>query len=324
MTQGQPPAAGQSGANPVPLVILNPTANRGKMSHHRQALTEWMQRSGAEYAETQKRGDAQTLAHMAGLEGRPIIVVGGDGTVHEAANGLLEVAARVPMGIIPAGSGNDFACQTLGLPKDIDAALERAFSGALRTVDAGMVNGHFFVNSFSAGLDGDIALAASRLKRYPLMEGEVLYYTAALRQLLFGYGRCPWLRYGMDGGEESAASNAEQSPQSESDTFKRYVLIAVTNGPTYGAGFRINPRADPQDGLFDICAVRYTPLLRALNLLPVVRKGEHEGLPEVRLHRATAIHIETRTPVTIQMDGETAQGSIFDVRNLPGALTVRV
>ncbi len=324
MTQGQPPAAGQSGASPVPLVILNPAANRGKMSHHRQALAEWMQRSGAEYAETQKRGDAQTLARMAGLEGRPIIVVGGDGTVHEAANGILEVAARVPMGIIPAGSGNDFACQTLGLPKDIDAALERAFNGEPRIVDAGMMNGHFFVNSFSAGLDGDIALAASRLKRYPLMEGEVLYYTAALRQLLFGYGRCPWLRYGIDGSEEPATGSSEASPQPGGDAYKRYVLIAVTNGPTYGAGFRINPTADPQDGLFDICAVHYTPLLRALNLLPVVRKGEHEGLPEVQFHRAKAVHIETRTPVTIQMDGETTQGSIFDVRNLPGALTVRV
>lgn len=105
---------------------------------------------------------------------------------------------------------------------------------------------------------------------------------------------------------------------------KHYVLTAVTNGPTYGAGFRINPTANPTDGLFDICTIAYAPLSRALKLLPVVQKGEHAGLPEVTFYRAKTVRIESRQPVNIQMDGETTSATRFDAEILPGALWIRV
>ena len=96
-----------------------------------------------------------------------MIVVGGDGSVHEVVNGLLTSGRRVPLGIVAAGSGNDFAWNTLCLPRDPAQALERAFAGELVDVDAGRVNGRYFANAFSVGLDADIAVAAQRLKRWP-------------------------------------------------------------------------------------------------------------------------------------------------------------
>jgi diacylglycerol kinase (ATP) len=98
----------------------------------------------------------------------------------------------------------------------------------------------------------------------------------------------------------------------------------VTNGPTYGAGFRINPNANHCDGLFDVCTIDYRPLLRALKMLPVVQKGQHEGLPEVTFYRARSLSVESRNPVNVQMDGETTSATSYQIEMLPGALLVRV
>src|SRR6266568_8275314 len=295
------------------LVILNPAANRGKMDEHRAVVRSRADREHTEYVETTRQGEAKELAMIAAKEKRPVIIVGGDGSVHEAVNGILSSGSRVPLSIVGAGSGNDFAWNTLNLPHDPTAAIEQAFNGQLIEVDAGIVNGSYFANSYSVGLDADIAVAASRMKNVPFMSGARLYYTTTVKQLLFGYRRCPWLSFDLEGGEHPVKS-AEG----------RYVLMAITNGPTYGAGFRINPRADHTDGLFDICTITYTPLMRALKLLPVVKKGEHEGLPEVRFYHAKSINITSRDPVNVQMDGETTRAASYKAEIMPGALSVRV
>ncbi len=295
-----------------PLVILNPTANRGNMDQHCILVRNRVERERAEYVETSRPNEAKEWAMQAAKEGRSVIIVGGDGSIHEVVNGILATGRRVPLGIVAAGSGNDFAWNTLKLPHDPAAALERAFTGQLTAVDAGIVNGRYFANSFSVGLDADIAVAASWMKKLPLMSGERLYYATTVKQLLFGYHRCPWLKLNLDGNTVGG------------DVERHYVLTAVTIGPTYGAGFRINPTADHTDGLFDICTIDYTPLPRALKLLPVVQKGEHTGLPEVTFYRAKTVRIESRQSVNIQMDGETTSGTRFDAEILPGALWVRV
>ncbi len=302
-----------------PIVILNPTANRGNMNVYRALIRSRL--SGeqgtqpTEYVETTRAGEAQERAMLAAKEGRPVIIVGGDGSLHEAVNGILSSGRRVPLGVVPAGSGNDYAWNTLKLPRDPAAVVERAFNGQLVDSDAGIVNGRYFANSFSVGLDADIAVTASWLKKYPFMSGERLYYTSTVRQLLFGYNKCPWLTFDLDAETAQAQQNKTQT---------HYVLMAVTNGPTYGAGFRINPTADHTDGLFDICTISFTPLLRALSLLPLVQKGEHSNLPEVTFYRAKTVHIDSRFPIHIQMDGETSSATSFDAKILPGALWVRV
>lgn len=297
-----------------PLVILNPASNRGKMDKYRALIRRRLEvEPEVEYAETTRQGEARERAMLAAKDGRPVIIVGGDGSVHEVVNGILSAGRRVPLGIVAAGSGNDYAWNTLKLPKDPEAAIERAFHGRLVDSDAGSVNGQYFVNSFSVGLDADIAVAAGWMKKIPFMSGARLYYGTTIKQLLFGYHRCPWLKFTLDDEEQAGAPD-----------LRRYVLMAVTSGPTYGAGFHINPTADHADGLLDICTISYTPLPRALKLLPIVQKGEHAGLPEVRFYRAKAVHIESRKAVNVQMDGETGKASSYDVKVLPDALWVRV
>jgi diacylglycerol kinase (ATP) len=295
-----------------PLIILNPVANRGKIDQYRALIRNRLAQEDADYVETSRQGEGQELAMHAAKNGRPIIVVGGDGTINEVVNGILSAGRRVPLGIVAAGSGNDFAYNTLKLPSDPAKAIENAFSGRLVDVDAGKINSKYFVNAFGVGLDADIAANVEALKKIPLMSGARLYYTAILKQLLFGYHRCPKFTFYLD-------DNTHESGEE-----KRYVLIAVSNGPCYGAGFQINPNADCRDGLFDVCTVDYTPWLRALKLLPIIKKGQHAGQPEVTFHRARRVYIESRVAVHMQMDGETTSAMSFDAEILPGALTIHV
>ncbi len=295
-----------------PLVILNPAANRGHMARHRALLQQRLTHEHAEYRETSSAGEAQDLAYRAACDGRPIVVVGGDGSVNEVVNGILRSGRRIPLGIVAAGSGNDFATSTLRLPREPEQAIERAFSGQPVSVDAGKVNGIYFVNACSIGLDADIAEAAGKLKKYPLMSGARLYYGAVFRQLFFGYHRCPWLKIRLD--EEVFVAEGE----------KHYVLVAISNGPAYGAGFNINPAAQYDDGLFDICTIDYTSLLNALRWLPILKKGRHAQLPVTTFYRAHHVYVESRVPVNIQVDGETTRATRFEIEMLPGALSIRV
>ncbi len=295
------------------LVILNPAANRSKMTRYRAAVRKFLEREHAEYRETTKKGEAEELAQSAAEQGRSVVVVGGDGSVNEAVNGILASGRRVPLGIVAAGSGNDFAWNILKLPRDPDAAIKRALGGQPIDVDAGVVNGRYFANVFSMGLDADMAVTAEQMKKIPFMSGTRLYTSAALRQLLFGYHRCPWLTLYLDDGQQPDEQQAQ-----------RYTLMVVSIGPTYGGGFRINPTADPFDGLFDICTISYTPRLHALRLLPIIKRGEHAGFPEVTFYRAKSVHIKSRQVINICLDGEVTSATACDVKILPGALWVRL
>jgi diacylglycerol kinase (ATP) len=293
-----------------PLIVLNPAANRGKMQRYREMARQKAAEEQAEYIETSRPGEAEERARQAANEERAVIVVGGDGSIHEVVNGLLTSGRRVLLGIVAAGSGNDFAHNTLQLPRDPGEAFARAFHGDPVNIDAGRVNDRYFANAFSVGLDADIAVAAHRLKRWPLMSGQRLYYSATLKQLFLGYHRCPQLAFQLD-----------QRAWVESS---RYVLLAVSNGPTYGGGFRINPPADPTDGWLRVCTIDYMPLARALRLLPVVQRGEHAGLPGVHFFQVRKIQIRSRLPVNLQVDGETMCVQDCQAEVLPGALCVRV
>ncbi|HEX4205460.1 MAG TPA: diacylglycerol kinase family protein [Ktedonobacteraceae bacterium] len=299
-----------------PLVILNPAANRGDMSFYRAWLPDRVAEEHGEYRETTQPGDANVWAMQAAREGRPLVVVGGDGSLNEVISGILAVGGRVPLGIIPTGSGNDFAWYALKLPRDPKALFVRAFHGHPVDVDAGVVNGRYFVNSFGVGLDADVAVAAGELKKVPFLRGTRLYYAAIMRQMLFGYQRCPWLKFGLDEEIDVGLRGDVQE--------RRYILLAVSNGPTYGAGFRINPKAVYNDGFFDVCAIDYLPQVRALSLLSRAKRGEHEGLPVVHFYRVRKVHIESREPVNTLLDGETTRATSFHAEVLPGALQVRV
>ena len=291
-----------------PLVILNPAGGQGRALRLRQLIEKALAGGRGELALTTAPGAAERLAREAAEAGRDVIAIGGDGTVAEIGNGILTSGKRVAMGIVPCGSGNDYAYETLKLPRDPAAALEIALHGEPVAMDVGRVNGRYFLNSLGVGIDANIAAAAEQLKGKPFMRGQMLYWGASLREILFHYQDCPDLTVSYDG---------------EPGESRLFALAAVSIGPTYGGGFHINPDADPRDGYFDICTIAKPPRVRALKLLPMIEKGHHLGEPEVTCRKARAISMTAQKPIYAHLDGEVITASHFEAQIFPGLLQVR-
>src|SRR5438876_9605658 len=124
-----------------PLIILNPAANRGKMDKYRTLVLDRVKLEQARYVETTKQGEAKELAMIAAKQSSPVIIVGGDGSVHEVVNGILSSGSRVPLGIIGAGSGNDFAWNTLNYLGILRIQMERHLIGHFLKLDAALAIG---------------------------------------------------------------------------------------------------------------------------------------------------------------------------------------
>lgn len=308
MAPSDAPSASSQPSASSPVVILNPGGNRGHAARLRPALERALAGGRGELVLTRTPAEAADRVRAAALAGRGVVAVGGDGTVAVVANALLAAGAPVPLGIVPAGNGNDYACETVHLPRDPLAALEIALTGTPVAMDVGVVNGRYFLNSLGVGIDANIAAAAEDLKRVPFLHGQALYWASSLRELLLHYDRCPELRITLDG---------------QPDESHLYALVAVNLGPTAGGGFKINPGADPHDGLLDVCIIWKPPLLRALQLLPMVEKGTHITQPEVKRTRVRTIELTSIKPVYAHLDGEVITAASFDARILPGALRVR-
>jgi diacylglycerol kinase (ATP) len=291
-----------------PIVILNPQGNRGRTGRLRKPLEHALASGRGELALTHTTAEAEACVRQAVADGREVVAVGGDGTIAVIANALLAAGSHGPLGIVPAGSGNDYAYETLRLPHDPLEALEVALTGDPVAMDVGTVNGRYFLNSLGVGIDANVAAAAESLKRYPFMRGQTLYWASSLRELFLHYNRCPALEASLDN------QHIERQV---------YALFAINIGPTAGGGFHVNPDADPHDGYFDVCIVKKPPLLRALQLLPMVEKGTHITQPEVERARVRAIALRSQTPVFAHLDGEIITATSFEVAILPGHLRVR-
>jgi diacylglycerol kinase (ATP) len=256
---------------------------------------------------TSKPGDATRLAEEGARAGRGIVVVGGDGAINEAGNGLLRAGAPTPLGVVPAGSGNDYATGVARMPGDLAAALEIALTAPPVRVDAARVNTSYALNAVGVGIDANCTATATKLKRYGL-SGVALYMTAALSEILLRYNNCPTLDTEFDDG-----------PATHGD----YAAIAMSIGPTYGGGFKVNPSADPQDGRLTVCAITKPSQMRALKLLPMVEHGKHIGEPETTVFTARKIILDSPVEIYAQLDGELIRGRHFEVESLPGALWLR-
>ncbi|HEU5440845.1 MAG TPA: diacylglycerol kinase family protein [Ktedonobacterales bacterium] len=300
-------SAAQAGSA-MPVIILNPTSAGGRARRLRPLLERAVRQGRAELLLTKGPRDAERIAREAASVGRDVIAVGGDGTASEVANGLLAAGTGVTLGIVPCGTGNDYAHRTLGLPADPARALEIALTGVPLAMDVGLLNDRYFTNSVGVGIDANINVAANNLKRVPLLRGQALYWAASLTELIFHYNRCPELTVEVDG---------------EPPTSRTYALAALTLGPTYGGGFEINPGADPRDGLLDLCTLAKPSQLRALRLLPLVEKGQHLDQPEVTQRRVRAVTMAAVGPIYAHIDGEVMRAARFEARVVPGALRVR-
>lgn len=235
-----------------------------------------------------------------------VIVVGGDGTLHEVAQGLIGTA--IPLGCIPAGSGNDFA-RALHISTNSIKALEMLLSSKPYKIDVAEINNSFFVNGSGIGFDGAVARITngSKIKCWlnRMKLGRLAYVIIALR-LLCTF-RPMALTLTIDG--------------------RRYFydniwLIAVSNIPFYGGGMSVCPDAIYDDGLLDLCIVSNINRFHFLRSLIKVFKGKHTSEPGIIMMRGRKISIQSKKTLPIHMDGEYYQSNSATINVQRRALNV--
>lgn len=293
------------------MLIANPVARSGRGAHRieeaRAALASALPAGSFEVRLTGHSGHAEEIA--AATEGfKTVLALGGDGLVSEVANGLMAhgPATRPTLGVIPAGSGNDYA-KTLGMSTDIDRACQQLLEGTAYPVDMGRVNDRWFVETLSFGLDAAIALETMELRTRTKRRGALLYLESGFDQLL--HHLRTW-RY-------SASFDGGPVEEGESITF------AVQLGPYYGGGFKICPDAKLDDGEFSLC-IAHPPVSvpRAALIFVRAKSGQHTGFKQMELLNARTIHVEFEEAPPAQVDGEPLEGRTFDISILPNALQV--
>jgi diacylglycerol kinase (ATP) len=252
------------------------------------------------------------LARSAAHEGAELlVVVGGDGSVHEVVNGIAG-RDRVEIAMIPRGTGWDFA-RSLGLPRKTDRAIEVALAGKTRTIDlgratfrlwAGGEGESFFANVASAGMSGAIAQRANDTSK--AFGGKVSYI---------------WATFAVF----SRWSNSEVEVSVDGQTrHARMHDVIVANGPYIGGGMKIAPEAKPDDGAFDVLLIGDISKRDLVMTMPKIFRGTHLPHPRAELLRGAHVSVDAPEPLPIELDGEQPGTTPARFEVVPQALRVRV
>jgi len=254
-------------------------------------------------AETRAPGEGVALAERAARDYDVVIAAGGDGTVHEVANGLLRAGTGATIGVLPLGSGDDFV--KMLPPRD---AVERIAHGASRAFDAGRITAattRFFANGMDIGFG---AHGAYNIRKVPRVFTGLAAYLGAIALTLVRYPKLE-VRLQLDGSAPFVQTTA---------------MTAVMNGRAFGGSFHVCPDACADDGELDLLIAEGIGRLAILGLVPRIMRGTHGGDPRLKLLRAKAVTIESQTPLLVEADGEIAfdDARRLEVEILPGALRV--
>jgi len=287
--------------------LTNPASGHGAALHAAQVAIARLQHRGIEVVEIigDDAEDARYLAGAAVERGTDaLMVTGGDGVVSNALQVL--AGTDVPLGIIPAGTGNDHA-REFGIPtKDPEAAADIVVDGWTETIDLGRIRDDkggekWFGTVAAAGFD---SLVTDRANRMSWPHGRLRYYIAMLAEL--SQLRMLPFRMVLDGTREIDAD---------------ITLAAFGNTRSYGGGLLICPDADPSDGLLDITMAHSASRTKLVRLFPTVMKGTHVNLDEVSTARAKSIHVEC-PGINVYADGDFACALPAEISAVPAALQI--
>lgn len=300
-------------------LIANPAAQNGRGAwaavEAASLLRARVGDEGFQLLLTERPRHATALAASLDPSVGTVVALGGDGLISEVAAGLMErpVDERPALGVIPVGSGNDYAA-SLGVPTSIGRAIDCVLVGRTAVVDVGRVNGRYFVETLSFGLDAAIALDTVERRVRTGRTGTRLYLESAVDQL-FRHLNIYDFTARLTGGDAAAARTVSAAAY----------LLAVQIGPTYGGHFRICPGAELDDGLLDLCYA--TPHLgpwKALAVLLAAKGGRHTGNRHIHLDRASRLVLDFAEEPPGQIDGEKIEGTRFEIDCIPRSLTVIV
>lgn len=289
-------------------LVVNPVSGRGAGRALGEETRRLLLASGREVVDASGHtwAEASRRAAEAVREGvDALVVVGGDGLVHLGVN--LVAGTTTPLGVVAAGTGNDFA-RNLGLPvRDAAGAVDVITGGLVRTIDAGRATGpsgkpKWFAGVLGAGFDAVVTARAGRM-RWP--KGQMRYNLAVLRELPV-FKPIPYVVV-LDGHRIKTSA----------------MLVAVANTKSFGGGMRVCPDADPSDGLLDVLIVGAISVPRFLRVFPKVYSGTHVTHDAVQIHRAARVRLEARH-IRSQADGEPFTELPLDIEIVPHALRVLV
>jgi YegS/Rv2252/BmrU family lipid kinase len=300
-----------------PIIIYNPAAGKGSAGKNLPKVLALLRERSFEcdLALTEGPGHAQELCRQAAEEGRPLIVAaGGDGTINEVINGLMQAQTnghgRPVLGVLPIGRGNDFAFG-VGIPQDTALACDILINGHPRRIDIGHVTGgdypqgRYFGNGIGLGFDTVVGFEAAKIK---WLSGAASYLVALI-STIFLYSRAPVYELVLDGA-------VRQKP---------FLMVSVMNGRRMGGTFLMAPNGHPGDGTFDLCLAGQVSQVLILPLALTFisgKQGDHPAVEMVRARQVTIRAIEGAIPA--HADGETlcTAGQSLSVELVAGALEV--
>ena len=282
-------------------LLTNPTSGRGKGARFREAALPRLRDAGLVVRNLEGRDadEALDLAKASVADGvEALVVCGGDGLVHLAAQVLADTG--VPLGIIPAGTGNDTA-RYFDLPrKDPVAAADRVIGSRVRTVDLARSGSRHFVTVLAAGFD---AIVNERANEMTWPRGQMRYNLATLLELRTFRP----LSFTLDLDGTPLQRDA--------------MLVAVGNGTSYGGGLRITEGAVLDDGLLDVVIIKEMTKRRLIRTYPKLFSGTHTAMPEYEHHRVRSVTVAAPGVVSYA-DGERFGALPLTITCAPGALSV--
>jgi YegS/Rv2252/BmrU family lipid kinase len=276
------------------VVVLNPSAGRGAGVRLFPHIAELLHSHGVEFdlSATDGPGHATELARSAVAQGKEtVIAVGGDGTANEVLNGFMQGQAGpedTALGIVPIGTGNDFAFGAQ-VPLDLETACQAIAQGQSRVLDVGRMQAdnespRFFGNGAGVGFDAVANIESRKIKR---LRGSLLYLVAVIRTLAFYY-EAPHTTIRVDDEELVQPS----------------LLISIMNGRRMGGSFYITPGSCMDDGLLDVCVAAKVSRAKMVRFVPRFMRGSHVTDRDITMGQGRRITIVSESPWAGHVDGE--------------------
>ena len=298
-------------------VIVNPTAGANSTHHKWPGISSVLKNIGLtfDFQFTEGKGHAVELARTAADKGyKCLVAVGGDGTIHEVANGILQKSCPDPtsLGIICTGTGSDLS-RSIGISHDYNQACNNLANPREVTIDVGLVEyskkgqnlQRYFVNSAGIGFDATVVDATEKLPKY--FGGTIPYLTGLVRSFLFYRNK------------EVSYKIGDQPVQKA-----KILSLVIANGRYFGGGMQIAPEAKLDDSLLDMVVLGNFGKIELLKNLKKVYSGAHLSLPKVKLYKDKKLVIESSQKFLLHADGEILGEGPVAFSLLPKALTLLV
>lgn len=274
------------------IFIVNPISGKGKTLKAVDRIKKVCEEENLDYEIyfTEYPKDATKIARKNRFTKNIIYSVGGDGTLNEVLNGI--VGTKNLLGVIPAGSGNDFYKTLSKIDEEYPV------------IDIGKVNDRYFINIISIGIDAEVANNVSLMKKRKVPTNQI--YNASLIYTFFKY------KY----------KDIELSIDEKEQKKGKCTILTICNGQVYGGGYKIAPSAKLTDGYFDVYYVEKVNKPQLPSLINMLKQGIHEKHNKVHKSQATKIKFKCDKELVCNIDGEIMTAKKFNVKIIPNAITI--